>query len=370
MVAVTGSVGNVLRLRPEIHSLAPYVGSLGADEIARRFGVRDILRLGTNEHPLPPFPEVQNAIRSATAGLNRYPDHGAARLAGVLAEKLGLPSDYLWFGAGSSELLTTAAYALGGSGSSFVYPWISFEMYRINTVLAGAESIPVPLDEQQAIDLEAMIAAIRGDTTLVYLCNPNNPTGTYLPQSEIRAFADQVPDTTLVVVDEAYGEFVASEDQPTSIPLAIERPNVTVARTFSKIYGLAGLRIGYLVGRPETLHSLRKAPTPYSTNALERIAATAALGFPDRLRERFALNREGVEYLETALEERGIDFAPSQANFVWMRIGPDTPAIIQRLLELGTIIRTGKDEWARVTVGTPEENRRLVTNLDNVLNQR
>ncbi len=357
----------MIRVRSDIDRLAPYVGSPGADEIAHRYGVRHVLRLGTNEHPLPPFPEVQDAIASAAAGLNRYPDHDATRLAEVLADTLCVPSDHLWFGAGSSELLTTTAIALGGSGSSILYPWISFEMYRINATLAGAESITVPLDEQHCLDLQAMAAAIRDDTTLIYLCNPNNPTGTYLPQSEIRAFVDQVPDTTLVVVDEAYGEFVAAEDQPTAIPLAMERPNVTVARTFSKIYGLAGLRIGYLIGRPETLHSLRKAHTPYTTNSLAQVAALAALGCPERLRERFALNRQEVEYLEAALDERGMDYASSQANFVWIRLGPSAPTIIRRLLERGTIIRTGNEEWTRVTVGTPEESRRLVSDLDLVV---
>jgi histidinol-phosphate aminotransferase len=355
------------RIRPEIDSLTPYEGGASTDEIARRYGVEDIVKLGSNENPLPPFPEVQDALVAAAAGINRYPDQGVVGLADSLAETIGVAPDHLWFGAGSAELLTTTARALGGSARSCVYPWPSFAMYPINSTLANAESITVPLDETHAVDLDAVLGAIRDDTTLVYLCNPNNPTGTYLPQSEIRAFVDRVPDGTLVVVDEAYGEYVAAEDRPSAIPLAVERPNVTVARTFSKIYGLAGLRIGYMVGRPETLRSLRKAQIPYVVNSLAQVAATTALRFPERLEERFDMNRKGVEFVESAFGERGIEFVPTQANYVWTRLGPKTRSIIQALLERGTIIRPVSDQWTRVSIGAPLENRRFVADLDAVL---
>ena len=205
------------------------------------------------------------------------------------------------------------------------------------------------------------------DTTLVYLCNPNNPPGTYLPLAEIQAFVDRVPDGTLVLVDEAYGEYVAAEDRSSAIPLTVDRPNVTVARTFSKIYGLAGLRIGYMVGRPETLRSLRKAQIPFVVNSLAQVAAATALRFPERVRERFDMNRAGVHYVEAAFGERGIEFAPTQANYVWTRLGPGTRSIIQALLERGTIIRPVSDEWTRVSIGTPRENRRFLADLDAVL---
>ena len=355
------------RIRPEIDSLTPYEGGASSEEITRRFGVEDIVKLGANENPLPPFPEVQEALVAAAAGINRYPDQGVTGLAESLAETIGVAPDNLWFGAGSAELLTTTARALGGRGRSCVYPWPSFAMYPINSTLANAESITVPVDETHAVDLDAVLGAIRDDTTLVYICNPNNPTGTYLPRSAVRAFVDRVPEGTLVVVDEAYGEFVAVEERTSAIPLAIERPNVTVARTFSKIYGLAGLRIGYMVGRPDTLRSLRKAQIPFVVNSLAQTAATTALRFPERVRERFDLNRTGVDYLESAFRERGIEFVPTQANYVWTRLGPRTRPIIQALLERGTIIRPVSDEWARVSVGTPRENRRFVTDLDAVL---
>ena len=355
------------RVRPEIDSLKPYQGGPSIEEISRRFGVTDIVKLGSNENPLPPFPEVQEALVAAAAGINRYPDQGVVELTERLSETVGVGPDHVWFGAGSSELLTTTARALGGRGRSFVYPQPSFAMYQINSTLANAESIPVPLDGDHAVDLDGMIGAIREDTTLVYLCNPNNPTGTYLSQAEIRAFVDRVPDGALVVVDEAYGEYVAAEDRPSAIPLAVERPNVTVARTFSKIYGLAGLRVGYMIGRPDTLGSLRKAQLPFVVNSLAQIAATTALRFPERLRERFEMNRSGVGYIESAFEARGIEFVLTQANYVWTCLGPGTRSTIQALLERGTIIRPVSDEWTRVSIGTQQENRRFVADLDHVL---
>lgn len=357
----------MLRIRPEIDSLKPYEGGPGVEEITRRYGIRDIVKLGTNENPLPPFPEVQEAILAAAAGVNRYPDGDVVDLAVAVGRTLGVPADHVWFGAGSSELLTTIARALGGPGRSFVYPWPSFVMYEINATLANAERVMVPLDAGMGVDLEALARAIGTDTTLVYLCNPNNPTGTYRTQAEIREFVERVPEDTLVVVDEAYGEYVAAEDRPTAIPLAFERPNVVVARTFSKIYGLAGLRVGYMIGRPATLRRLRKAQIPFVVNSLAQTAATTALQFPERVVERFEMNRRGASYLEKAFTKREIGFVPTQANFVWTRLGPGTPALVQALLERGTIIRPGTDEWTRVTIGSPEENRRFIADLDQVI---
>lgn len=357
---------SMIRIRSEIDALKPYEGGPGAEEIARRYGVRDIVKLGTNENPVPPFPEVREAIAAVAGGVNRYPDGDSTDLAASVGEALGVPDDYLWFGAGSSELLVTAARGLGGPGRSFVYPWPSFAMYKINSTLANAESVMVPLDDAMAVDLEALRRAIRPDTTLVYLCNPNNPTGTYLTQAEVREFVEDLPEDILIVVDEAYGEYVAAEDRPTAIPLVMERPNVTVARTFSKIYGLAGLRIGYMVGLPDTLRQLRKAQIPFAVNSLAQTAAATALRYPERLAERFEMNREGVAYLEASFAERGIGFVPTQANFVWTRLGRNAPAVVRALLERGTIIRSGTGEWARVSVGSPEENHRFITDLDHV----
>ncbi|MYF82940.1 MAG: aminotransferase class I/II-fold pyridoxal phosphate-dependent enzyme [Acidimicrobiia bacterium] len=360
----------VVRIRAAIDDLVPYDGGPGFEEFADRFGARGIAMLAGNEYPTPPFPEVLGAIAAAAAGIHRYPDAGTVRLREALAEALGITPDCVWPGAGSSENLTTTARAVGGPGTSIVYPWPSFAMYPINAVYADAESIRVPLDEALRIDLGALYGAIRDDTTLVIICNPNNPTGSYVTRAEIHEFADRVPESVLVLVDEAYGEFVAAEEESSIVPLAVGRPNVVVARTFSKIYGLAGLRVGYMVGQAPPLRSRRKAQSPFVGGSLAEVAATTALRFPERVRERFDLNRRGVDYLEGALSDRGIRYVPTQANFIWLRLGPGTPGIVQELLEMGTLIRKGTEDWTRVSVGTESENRRFVEDLDLVLRRR
>ena len=363
-------LASVVRIRAAIDDLVPYDGGPGFEEYVHRFGARGIAMLAGNEYPTPPFPEVQDAIAGAAAGINRYPDAGTVRLREALAETLGTTPDCVWTGAGSSENLTTAARALGGPGTSFVYPWPSFAMYPINAVYADAESIMVPLDGALRADLGAMYSAVREDTTLVIICNPNNPTGSYVTRAEIHEFADRVPESVLVLVDEAYGEFVAAEEDSSLVSLAVERSNVVVARTFSKIYGLAGLRVGYMVGQAATLRSLRKAQSPFVVNSLAEVAAVTALRYPERVTERFELNRRGVEYLEGALSDRGIGYVPTQANFIWFRLGPGTPGIVQELLEMGTLIRKGTEEWTRVSIGTESENQRFVEDLDLVLRRR
>jgi len=236
----------------------------------------------------------------------------------------------------------------------------------------GARVIPFHLVEENGWrpDLDALDAAVSDRTKMILVCNPNNPTGSYLSRAEIQEFADRVPESVLVLVDEAYGEFVAAEEDSSLIPHAVERPNLVVARTFSKIYGLAGLRVGYMVGQAHTLRSLRKAQSPFVVSSVAEVAATTALRFPERVRERFELNRQGVDYIEGALSDRGIRYVPSQANFIWLRLGPGTPGIVQELLEMGTLIRKGTEEWTRVSVGTESENRRFVEDLDLVLRQR
>lgn len=355
------------RIRPEIEAITRYSPGLPIDEVARRYGITDIVKMASNENPEQPFPEVIEAMAATISGVNRYPDSGCYELTHAVSASTGLPGESVWFGAGSSELLTAVSRAVGGPGTSFVYAWPSFAMYPINAKLGAAEAITVDLDEAHRHDLDAMSAAVRDDTTLVFVCNPNNPTGTYRSGADVLAFIETMPESTLVVVDEAYAEYVAADDFETAIPEALARTNVLVARTFSKIYGLAGLRVGYMVGQPETLDSLKKAQIPFSVNNLAQAAAITALQYPDQVTARAKSNREGVEYIEAAMRERGIEFAPTQANFMWIRLGPDTARINQALMESGVIVRSLSDEWTRVSIGTAAENERFVESLDVVL---
>lgn len=355
------------RIRPEIESLVRYSPGLPIEEVAREYGITDIVKLASNENPLPPFPEVSAAMAEIVSGVNRYPDSGCFELTRALTASTGIAGESLWFGAGSSELLTAVSRAVGGPGTSVVFGWPSFAMYPINAALGGSEPIQVPLDSRHRYDLDRMAGAIRPDTTLVFLCNPNNPTGTYRAASDVRAFVEGISDDTLVVLDEAYAEYVVADDYQSGIRLALARSNVIVARTFSKMYGLAGLRVGYMIGHPDTIGSLRRAQIPFSVNSLAQIAAITSLGYPDRVVERVKVNRQGIAFLEQELDVRGIEWVPSQANFVWMRLGPDNAALCQALTERGVIVRPLSDEWTRVSVGTGDENRRFVTALDRVL---
>ncbi len=356
----------MLRIRPEIERITPYRAGAGIEEIARRHGLSEVVKLASNENPYPPFPEVTEAVADAAGGLNRYPEQGAGQLTAALSEATGVPPESLWCGAGSSELLTAMARALGGEDRSFVYPWPSFVMYRVNCLLGGARGREVPLDADHRNDLEALLAAIREDTGMVVVCNPNNPTGTYRSAADLRDFLDRVPDHVLAVVDEAYAEFAVARDYGSAIALAQERPNVAVARTFSKIYGLAGLRAGYVIGHPDTLTSLRKAQIPFSVNRLAGVAAITALRFPERVEERRRRNRQGAEFLSAALRERGIEFAPTEANFLWIRLGPDTSRILEDMERRGVLVRALAEEWTRVSIGSERENRRFLEVLDEV----
>lgn len=356
----------MLRIRPEVERITPYRAGAGIEEIARRHGLSEVVKLASNENPYPPFPEVAEAIAAAAGGLNRYPEQGAGQLTAALSEATGVPPESLWCGAGSSELLTAMARALGGEGRSFVYPWPSFVMYRVNSLLGGARGLEVPLDADRRNDLEALLSAIRDDTSMVVVCNPNNPTGTYRSGADLRDFLDRVPENVLAVVDEAYAEFATARDYGSAAALAPERRNVVATRTFSKIYGLAGLRAGYVIGHPDTLTSLRKAQIPFSVNRLAATAAIAALRFPERVEERRRRNRQGVEFLSAALRERGIEFAPTEANFLWIRLGPDTPRLIEEMERKGVLVRALAEEWTRVSIGSERENHRFLEVLDEV----
>ena len=356
------------RFRPDLDRIAVYEPGKPIDEVARELGLSDIVKLASNENPDPPFPEVQAAIADATGGLHRYPETSCYPVVGALADHFGVDESQLWVGAGSSQLLMCIALATGGPGASAVYAHPAFVMYRIITAIAGAEAIEVPLDEDRRHDLDAIVEAVRDDTRVVYLCNPNNPTGTHVGGAAVRAAIDAIDDDVLVVVDEAYAEYVTAPDYATAIPLAIERPNVVVSRTFSKIYGLAGLRIGYLVGHPDTLAAIRRPQPPFSVTTLAQVAAAEALRHPERVTERVEAATAGRAQIEAALAERGLDHTPSQTNFVLFTPPGDAAAFADAMLRLGVIVRK-VGPWIRVTVGTPAENARFAGALDQLLSR-
>lgn len=354
------------RFRPDLDAIAPYVPGRSEDEIMAHYGLERVVKLASNESPVPPFPEVVAAIAAAAGDVNRYPDTTYQQLGPALADHLGVAADHLWFGGGGADLLLATTLAASGPGASVVYPHPSFVAYRLTVTIAGADAVEVPLDADHRLDIAAMTAAVRPDTRLVYVCNPNNPTGTHVPTDDVERLLDAVPESVLVVVDEAYHHYVAAGDYRSMVPLVAQRPNLAVLHTFSKIYGLAGLRLGYMVARPEVIAALRKTQLPFTATELAQVAAITALQHTDRLAERIAANAAGRRQLTDGLRERGLEYADSQTNFVFARLAGDPGAVAEALLQRGVIVRpTGAPAvqlgsgqtvgWLRVTIGTPTE---------------
>lgn len=348
--------------RADVREIAPYVPGRPIEDVSLEFGFdpAEVVKLASNENPVPPIPQVREAMARMIEKVHRYPDNEVRLLREKLAEVLGVRFEEVIVGAGSSEILRVVAMACGGPGTSAIYGWPSFAVYRLGSILAMTERIEVPLDAGRRFDLERMLASIRSDTTLIYLCNPNNPSGTFWPADEVAAFIDAVPERIMVLVDEAYHEFVTDPSHATALPFALERPNVLVSRTFSKVHGLASLRVGYAVSREENIVELRKAQAPLSVTALGQEAALESLRHPDEIAKRIADNADGRAFLEAGLAEFGIEFVPSQANFVYFRTDAGTEAVTAAFLRHAIILRPFADSWVRVSVGTPEENRRFL----------
>jgi len=361
--------GSMPRFRPEIAALRPYRVGRQLEDVARAHGLDpgDIVKLTANEGPEPPFPGVIETAAQEIARSNRYPDNDCWELGHALADRLGVDFTNLMFGAGGVALLAEIATATGGPGTNIVYPWPSFVMYRFVSIWAGSDTIEVPLDENHELDLDAMRAAIDEGTRVVFVCNPNNPTGTIKPAEEVEAFIDDVPDGVLVVVDEAYHEFVTDPRYRTAVPLAAERTNVMVIRTFSKIYGLAGLRVGYGVGHPDTLTEVRKAQAPLTVNRIAQVAALTSLSRPEELERRQAENAARRHHVMGALAERGLETTESHTNFVFFELGDATDRVVEEMTAQGVLIRPMGAGWVRATVGSDEDNRRFLEALDLVL---
>lgn len=349
--------------RQDLGSIPQYVPGRPIDEVARELGIESIDKLASNECPEPPFPEVIPLIEGLATSLNRYPDSAGYELTGAIADHLGVPTASVWIGAGSSENLRCAALAVGGPGTSAVYASPSFVMYTISTRISHAEPITVPLAPSFAHDLDAMVEAIRPDTTLVYVCNPNNPTGGIRSGDDVRAFIEAVPHRVTVIVDEAYAEYVTDPSYRSMVHDAVESPNVLVTRTFSKIYGLAGLRVGYAVGHPDLIAGLRTTQAPFTVNTVAQAAAMEVLRHQDRVTRRRDRNAAGRDALTHGLGERGVNVAASQANFVYFEPVAPPAELAGQLLHRGVIVRPlGKG--LRVSVGTEPENERFLAAWD------
>jgi histidinol-phosphate aminotransferase len=321
-------------------------------------GGRHSFKLSSNESPYPPLPSVLEAIADAAQHTNRYPDLAASAVVQALADKLDVPAEHVVVGCGSVGVATQLVEAFAGPGDEVVYAWRSFEAYPIIVQVAGATAVPVPLTSGAVHDLDAMAAAITPRTRIVLVCNPNNPTGTAVHRAPLEAFLDAVPSDCLIVLDEAYREFNRDPDVPDAVTLYRDRPNVAVLRTFSKAYGLAGLRVGYAVAHPEVADAIRMTSVPFAVSSIAQAAAVASLRpvAEHELLERVDVTVSERTRVSAALRTAGWHIPDSEANFVWLATGQTTERSAAACADAGVVVRPFAGEGLRVTIGEPEAN--------------
>ncbi|MDT0267148.1 histidinol-phosphate transaminase [Streptomyces sp. DSM 44915] len=342
--------GGLPRLRAALDGLPAYVPGRARAATGRTF------KLSSNENPYPPLPGVLETAVAAAGSLNRYPDMTSAALIAELAEQLAVPADHLAVGTGSVGVAQQLVQATAGPGDEVLYAWRSFEAYPIVVGVSGARSVQVPLTGGEEHDLTAMAAAVTDRTRLILLCNPNNPTGTALRRDELLDFLARVPSDVLVVLDEAYREFIRDPEVPDGVELYRDRPNVCVLRTFSKAYGLAGLRVGYAVAHAPVAAALRKTQVPFGVSQIAQDAAVASLRSTEALAVRVAALVEERTRVTAGLRDQGWTVPESQANFVWLRLGEATVEFAARCEAAGVTVRPFPGEGVRITVAEPEAN--------------
>jgi histidinol-phosphate aminotransferase len=360
-----------LKINPALNDLPVYQPGRPIEEVARELGLpaEGIIKLASNENPFGPSPLALAAMQKALAGVNQYPDGNAFYLKQELAAKLGVEPANLILGNGSNEIIEFAGHALLAPGTDVVVSQYCFAVYPIVTKLFGANLISVPA-KNYGHDLPAMRKAITPRTRIVFVANPNNPTGTRAPREEVIRFINAVPDDVLLVMDEAYIDFLSDPVDLSPLVRQNVRPNLILMRTFSKIYGLAGLRIGYGIGNPDFVAALEKIRQPFNLNLLAQTAALAALDDVEHVRKTRRNNFAGLEFFERAFRDLKLEFIPSAANFILVRVG-EGRKIFEAMQRQGVIVRPmggyQLPEWIRISIGTPPENERCLAALKTAL---
>lgn len=354
---------------PGVRGLTPYVPGKPVEELERELGITNAIKLASNENPLGPSPKALIAMQQVLSDIARYPDGGGFRLKRALAAKLKIAPEQITLGNGSSDVIDFAARIFVTPGDEVIFAQHAFAMYPILTQSIGGRAVEVPARDW-GHDLGAMARAVTDKTRLVFITNPNNPTGTWFDRASLLRFLRTVPSRVIVVLDEAYFEYVDHTDYPDGLTLLNEFQNLIVARTFSKVYGLAGLRVGYSVSSAAIADLLNRVRPPFNVNSLAMIAAEAALADDEHLRKTLQLNHDGMRQLTDGFRALGLAFIPSVGNFVCVEVG-DTKRVNEALLRQGVIVRPvgnyGMPRHLRVTVGLPEENARCLVALKTVL---
>lgn len=349
--------------------LVAYEPGKPIEETARELGLdpESIVKLASNENPLGPAPSAVRAMKDGASGAHIYPDGGGYKLRTALAEKHGLGLENVVLGNGSNEIIELLCHCFLNRGAELIAAEHAFVVYKLMATLFGAKYVEVA-DPDFIHDLDGMADAITEDTRLVFIANPNNPTGTLVGQEALDRFMDRLPDHVVAVFDEAYYEFL--EDAPDTLKYVKEGRNVCVLRTFSKAYGLAGLRIGYGLAAPQVAEILQKARQPFNTNSMAQAAALAAMTDREHVARTLETNNAGLRFYEKAFAERGLEYVKSYANFILVKVG-NGDALFQSMLQKGVIVRAMSGyklpDWVRISIGTAEENARCIEVLDQVM---
>ncbi len=355
---------------PGVAALQPYQPGKPSDELERELGIRDIVKLASNENPLGPSQKALSAMEAAASQLCRYPDGNGFALKAALSSKLSVTPAMVTLGNGSNDVLDIITRAFAGPGYEVVYSQYAFAVYALSTMAVNARAKVVPA-KSWGHDLNAMRAAISDKTRLVFIANPNNPTGTMLTLAEVRSFLEQVPEEVIVVLDEAYIEYQHNAEAVDGMALLSDFRNLIITRTFSKAWGLAALRVGYAIAHPEITDILNRVRQPFNVNAMALAAATAVLEDEDYLHRSVEMNAAGMLQLEQGFDRLGLSYIPSRGNFVCVDTQQDGAALYQRLLREGVIVRPvanyGMPNHLRVSIGLAEENARFLEAMAKVL---
>lgn len=351
-----------------VADLRAYIPGKPIDELQRQYGVRDVIKLASNENPLGPSNAVLDAIAQASKEITRYPDGNGFNLKRALAEKYQLAAEQITLGNGSNDVLELVARAFATTNDEVIYSEHAFAVYPIVTKAIGATAVVTPA-KHYGHDLQAMLKAISPRTKIIFIANPNNPTGTWIEPEVIQTFLEKVPEKVIVVLDEAYIEYL--ENSINTVSWLQDFHNLVITRTFSKAYGLAGLRVGYALSHPEVADLLNRVRQPFNVNTLAQVAAIAALDDENHLQQSRKLNTAGMEQLINGFEKMGLSYIPSKGNFITVNVHSNTVEVNEELLQEGIIVRPvanyGLPQYLRVSIGLEAENQRLLTALSRIL---
>ncbi len=358
--------------RPELDILKKYTPGKPMEEVKREYNLTEVIKLASNENPLGPSPKAIDAIKNEAANVHIYPDGSAAHLREKLAEKLGVCAGSIMLGSGGEEIIKMIGYAFIDNGDEVIYAVPSFDLYEMAVNLMGGVSVRVPLTKDFEHDFEAFIEKVNTKTKIIFVCNPNNPTGNIMDRNKVEYLVNHIPEDVLLVLDEAYFEYAkVNPDYPDGLDILKKRPNTIIIRTFSKVAGLAGLRVGYLISSKSIIDEMSKVKNVFNSNRIAQAAAIAALDDEAHIDGTVHLNYESLEMMKNYFNKKGLSYVPSNANFIWVNVCCDTRIVNEALLKEGVIIRPGflwgYDEYIRVSTGTIQQTEVFINKLDKVL---